>query len=278
MNPSEIKQTLDAEQILLTKSLGQNFLHDVNQLRRIVEAAELTAADQVLEIGPGLGALTHLILEKSPHLLALETDGRLFRLLQARLAGQPGLELVHADALAYLRENRLDWSAWKVVSNLPYSVASSILVELAKNPAGPRRMVVTLQWEVAQRLMATAGQDAYGVLTLMVQSRYVPHGLFKIPAPCFFPVPGVDSACMTWLRRPAPLLDPQQFRTFEKIIKRGFSQRRKMMLKLLKADWPLPALEKAFAEVGITPEARAETVSLPQFIELTRRLSRNEPL
>ncbi len=275
MNPSEIKQTLDAEQILLTKSLGQNFLHDTHQLRRIVEAAELTAADQVLEIGPGLGALTHLILEKSPHLLALETDVRLFRLLHIRLGGHPGLKLVHADALAYLRENRLDWSAWKVVSNLPYSVASSILVELAKNPAGPLRMVVTLQWEVAQRLMATARQEAYGVLTLMVQCRYLPHSLFKIPASCFFPVPGVDSACVTLLRRPAPLLDPQQFGAFEKIIKRGFSQRRKMMLKLLKADWPLPALEKAFAELGIAPEARAETVSLPQFIELTQRLFPN---
>jgi 16S rRNA (adenine1518-N6/adenine1519-N6)-dimethyltransferase len=273
MNLNQIKQTLEAGKIQLTKSLGQNFLHDVHQVRRILQAADLGNSDRVLEIGPGLGALTQLLLEKVPEVLAIEKAQRLYDFLSRRWPSQPGLTLLHADAVQYLQQHPRDWSNWKLVSNLPYSVASAILVELSKMPAPPGRVAVTLQFEVAQRLAASARQDDYGVLTLLVQLRYEITGVFKIPATCFFPVPNIDSACVTLLRRNTPLLAPGQFRAFEKIVKRGFSQRRKMMLKLLKADWPLPRLQEALAALSIPATARAETVSLEQYVELTRRLT-----
>jgi 16S rRNA (adenine1518-N6/adenine1519-N6)-dimethyltransferase len=276
MTLNQIRQTLETERIQLTKSLGQNFLHDANQIRRIVDAAELETTDRVLEIGPGLGALTQLLLEKVPEVLALEKDQRLYDLLQVRWANHQGLKLVHADALDCFHRHPTDWSDWKVVSNLPYSVASSILVEFAKAATAPARMSITLQLEVAQRLAAAPRAEGYGVLTLLVQLRYALMGIFKIPATCFFPVPDVDSACVILLRRPRPLLEHGQFRSFEKIVKRGFSQRRKMMMKLLKADWPLARLEGAFAELGISAQARAETLSLEQYVELTKRLCHQE--
>ena len=166
-----------------------------------------------------------------------------------------------------------DWSDWKLVANLPYSVASPILVELAAGPRAPKMIVATLQLEVAKRLMAQADDDDYGVLTLLVQIDFEPRGSFKIPPECFFPSPDVDSACVCLVRRATPLLPENLRPAFVKIVKRGFSQRRKMMLKLLKQDWPVDKLTAAFVELKISPQERAEKLSLEQFVELTKFLA-----
>src|SRR5205809_1376544 len=155
MKLSEMRQILTAEDIHLTKSLGQNFLHDTHQLDRIVRAAELSGEDKVVEIGPGLGPLTQRLLGEASQVLAIEKDRRLVQVLQRRFAQESKLSLVHADALDSLRREPPDWSGWKLVSNLPCSVASPILVELAKASRSPERLVVTLQLEVAHRLMAS---------------------------------------------------------------------------------------------------------------------------
>ena len=291
-----MRELLAARGIHLTKSLGQNFLHDGNQLRRIVKAAELKKTDKVLEIGPGLGPLTELLLENSHEVLAIEKDARLVTFLRERLLSvsegrapnsasakdqglaelaPPKLTLLHADALELLKREPRDWHDWKLVANLPYSVASPILIELAQSPQRPERMVATLQLEVAQRLMAKAGDDDYGVLTLLVQLDYEPCEWFKIPAGCFFPAPDVDSACVVLIRRTQPLLPESQRATFVKIVKRAFSQRRKMMLKLLKQDWPEQLLKQVFQQLCIPPQERAEKLSLEQIVALTGRLFSN---
>lgn len=284
MKLSEIKQILAERDIQLTKSLGQNFLHDGNQLRRITELAELRRGDKVLEIGPGLGPLTSLLLESGADVLAIEKDARLVQVLTERLAGwstgthqQPKLELLQDDGLDFLRREPHDWSDWKLVSNLPYSVASPILVELAQAERPPARMVATLQLEVVRRLVAKAGHSDYGVLTLLVQGQFQPGGWFKIPASCFFPEPDVDSGCVCLVRRPSPLLPPRQRALFTRIVKTGFSQRRKVMLKLLKQNWPAGQLDEAFRELDIPPQARAETLNLEQFVGLTSRLAADSP-
>jgi 16S rRNA (adenine1518-N6/adenine1519-N6)-dimethyltransferase len=232
-----MKQILAAGEIQLTKSLGQNFLHDGNQLRRIVEAGQLTPADKVLEIGPGLGPLTELLMAQAGEVLAIEKDARLVAVLRERF---PSLVLLHDDALDYLQRQPRDWREWKLVANLPYSVASPLLVELAQASLGPRRMVATLQLEVARRLMARAGE--------------------------------ADSACVCLVRRDPALLEPEARPTFVKVIKRSFSQRRKMMLKLLRGDWPTARLQAAFADLNLSPQIRAEAVSLEHFCALARRL------
>jgi 16S rRNA (adenine1518-N6/adenine1519-N6)-dimethyltransferase len=214
----------------------------------------------------------------------------------------PVLRLVHDDALDYLRREARDWSEWKLVANLPYSVASPILVELALGgraspraeaapengaredarpptnaPRGPERMVATLQIEVAKRLLAQPGKPDYGLLTLLVQLDYAVQSWFKIPAGCFFPEPDVDSACVCLVRREPLLLPPGQRSTFTRIVKRSFSQRRKMMLKLLKEDWPEARLAREFERLRLSPQVRAEEVSLAQFTQLAQALFRMLP-
>jgi 16S rRNA (adenine1518-N6/adenine1519-N6)-dimethyltransferase len=290
MKLSEMREWLAKRDIQLTKSLGQNFLHDAHQLDRIVAAAELTPDDKVLEIGPGLGPLTELLLARAGHVLAIEKDARLVEVLNERLKpltpsrspsdgervaepGEGNLELLHADALDILKHEHRDWSAWKLVANLPYSVASPILVELACGAFAPKMLVATLQLEVAQRLMAQADDDDYGVLTLLVQLDFAPRGWFKIPAGSFFPSPSVDSACVCLVRREQPLLPEAQRKMFRRLVKLAFSQRRKMMLKLLKQDWPKEQLEAVFAELQISPQERAEKLGLEHFVALTEKLA-----
>ena len=342
MKLSEMRDLLASEGIQLTKSLGQNFLHDGNQLRRIVKAAELSKKDKVLEIGPGLGPLTELLLENAGEVLAIEKDARLVEVLKKRFSlheprsmdtaaggansvasnpegvpdispglrreegrypgkpaskkvsnpervaegsalqvreknkletgGTPVLRLLHDDALDFLKRERHDWSEWKLVANLPYSVASPILVELAQGERSPARLVATLQLEVAKRLMARAGDEDYGILTLLVQLDLEPLDWFKVPASCFFPQPEVDSACVVLERRAKPLLPENQRDSFRAIVKQAFSQRRKMMIKLLKQGWPEGRLIQAFEQMGLPAKARAESVSLPQFVALTSLL------
>jgi len=333
MTLTEMRSLLAKRDIQLTRSLGQNFLHDGNQLRRIVDAAEIQPTEKILEIGPGLGPLTELLVDKAGEVLAIEMDARLVDFLCERFGletkeGMPALSpalspkerenvleapvnpaasdssqrgasepplpgeragvradvssvdnnspdnlfLIHDDALAFLKREARDWSDWKLVANLPYSVASPILVELAAGPRAPKMIVATLQLEVAKRLMAQADDDNYGLLTLLVQIDFEPRGSFKIPPECFFPSPDVDSACVCLVRRATPLLPENLRPAFVKIVKRGFSQRRKMMMKLLKQDWATDKLATAFAELKISPMERAEKLSLEQFVALTEKL------
>jgi 16S rRNA (adenine1518-N6/adenine1519-N6)-dimethyltransferase len=278
MTLNEMRSLLESRGIQLTKSLGQNFLHDGNQLRRIVTAADLQPADRVLEVGPGLGPLTELLLTRAASVLAIEKDARLVAVLRERFAGAlsgagPGsLELLEADALRWVEENRRDWSGWKLVANLPYSVASPLMVELAEAPIPPERMVVTLQAEVVHRIAAPTDGDDYGILTLLLGLRYQVREWFNIRRGCFHPVPDVDSACISLVRRSAPLLDAAGSDVFTRLVKRAFSERRKMMLKLLKTLWPVDDLHEAFRQVGISPTERAEKVPLEGFVALARIL------
>jgi len=275
MTLSEMRQLLETRDIQLTKSLGQNFLHDTHQLQRIAGAAELQPADKVLEIGPGLGPLTDHLLHQAGEVMAIEKDARLVQVLTERFKGNPALNLLHADALDLLKRDKRDWSEWKLVSNLPYSVASPILVELCQGALSPQKIVATLQLEVAQRLMAKPSGKDYGVLTLLVQLEYEPVRSFKIPAGCFFPKPAVDSACIVLERRSTLLLSDALRPVYVRIVKRAFSQRRKMMFKLLKQDWPPEVLDAVRERVGLSPQVRAEAVGLNTFVELTRLLTAN---
>jgi 16S rRNA (adenine1518-N6/adenine1519-N6)-dimethyltransferase len=273
MTITDMRRLLEERGILLTKSLGQNFLHDANQLRRIVAAAELQPTDRVLEIGPGLGPLTELLLAEAGEVFAVEKDERMFKVVGERFGRNPKLRLLHGDGLDVVRADRSDWAGWKLVANLPYSVASPILVELASNAHPPERIVATLQLEVAHRLMAVADDDAYGLLSLLVQVTYEPVDQFRIPPSCFFPPPDVDSACVTLVKRDRDLLPAEARRPFARLVKLAFSQRRKMMLKLLKQQWPAERLEAAFAALDLSPKIRAEAVTLEQFVRLTGLLA-----
>ena len=276
MNLSEIRNLLREEDIMLTKSLGQTFMHDQNQLRKIVGLAKLTAADHVIEIGPGLGSLTGLLLQTAGHVTAIETDRRLVKLLDERFGERSNFTLQHADAMKIVRKSKFDWSKHKLVANLPYSIASPLLIDLAASAGRPHGMIVTLQLEVVQRLLAQSATKEYGVLTLLIGLYYATGESFVIPRGSFYPEPNVDSGCIELLRRETPLLLPELCPVFKKIVKRVFAERRKKMMKLLKRDWPEAAVVEAFDALGLDEKIRAERVTLEQFTELTQRLSRAE--
>ena len=276
MNLSEIRNLLREEDIMLTKSLGQTFMHDQNQLRKIVGLAKLTAADHVIEIGPGLGSLTGLLLQTAGHVTAIETDRRLVKLLDERFGERGNFTLQHADAMKIVRKTEFDWSGHKLVANLPYSIASPLLIDLAASAGRPHGMIVTLQLEVVQRLLAQSATKEYGVLTLLIGLYYATGESFVIPRGSFYPEPNVDSGCIELLRRETPLLLPELCPVFKKIVKRVFAERRKKMMKLLKRDWPEAAVVEAFDALGLDEKIRAERVTLEQFAELTQRLSRAE--
>jgi len=272
MTISEIKRLLVQYDIRLSKRLGQNFLHDANQLRKIVATAQLNQSDKVMEIGPGLGPLTELLVHYSKQVLVIEKDEQLAQILKTRFGKVENLEIINDDALLYLIKNSdQDFSQWVIVSNLPYSVASPILVEFSKLALPPQKIVVTIQSEVADRIIASPSKSDYGLLTLFIQLRYIPTAHFKIPPSCFFPEPKVDSTCIRLEKRSDDLLPSQNQRElFYKIVSRAFSQRRKMMFKLLKSDFPAPLLKEAFSYNSISIEARGESVSLEQFVGLTK--------
>ncbi len=273
MKLSEMRALLRERNLRLTRSLGQNFLHDANQLRRIVALAELAPGDAVLEIGPGLGPLTERLLAADCRVLAIEQDARLVAWLRERWPAEPRLTLEQADAVAWLRAHPRDWSEWRLVANLPYSVASVLLVDFALAPDPPARLVVTVQREVARRLTAAPATPDYGLLTLLVGARYQPAGRFAVPANCFFPPPKVASTCLRLDRRPEPLLPPALLPEYRALVKCAFGQRRKKMLKLLKQRWPEERLRAALAALDLSPDLRAEKVRPEQFARLTELLA-----
>ncbi len=273
MTLSEIRKLLNDEDIMLTKSLGQTFMHDKNQLRKIVALAKLATDDSVIEIGPGLGPLTGLLLEVVGHVTAIETDRRLIKLLEKQFAKRENLSLQHADAMKIVRKTEFDWSKHKLVANLPYSIASPLLIDLAFSEGRPRAMIVTLQLEVVRRMLAGPGSSEYGVLALLIGQHYKTGEWFTIPRGSFHPEPNVDSGCIELLRRETPLLPPGLSPVFKKIVKCVFSERRKKMMKLLKRDWCEAAVAEAFDALGLDEQIRAERVTLEQFVEITQRLS-----
>jgi 16S rRNA (adenine1518-N6/adenine1519-N6)-dimethyltransferase len=272
MKLSEMRELLGSRGIQLTKSLGQNFLHDQNQIQKIIAFGGVGPGDKVLEIGPGLGPLTESLLRAGAHVLAIEMDARLCNVLRDRFTADSNFDLLHADALQFLKTTKRDWTGWKLISNLPYSVGSPILVELALAAHPPQIIVATLQLEVVQRIAASTDGDHYGQLSLFMQLRYEPREWFKIPSGSFFPPPDVDSACVLLCRRERELIEPALVPLFQRVVKLAFSERRKMMAKLLKRQWPAQRIDAALKNLEIAPQARAETVSLDQFVGLTKLL------
>jgi 16S rRNA (adenine1518-N6/adenine1519-N6)-dimethyltransferase len=275
MTLSEMRQILDAEGLRLTRSLGQNFLHDGNQLRRIVALAQVLPGARVLEIGPGLGPLTEVLLAAGARVLAIEKDARLAPILRKRLGGNPNFELVVGDALQWLRHPASLGTDWQVVANLPYSVGSRLLVDLASLPQPPRSLTVTLQSEVVDRLQAKAGTSEFGVLTLLLARAYAPTSAFRIPASCFFPAPEVESACLRLDQRAQPLVEPDRARDFEVLVKLAFSQRRKRAQKLLTQRWTAAALSAVWQQLNLSPDARAEQWPAETFAALALHLPRS---
>lgn len=272
MKLSEIEPTLREIRVSPVKTLGQNFLHDRNLAQWIVSRAELTPEDYVVEVGPGLGALTEFAIASGARVLAIEKDARLAKFLRERFPTER-LELVHGDALEFDVRSLFAQPRVKFIGNLPYNISSQVLLQYTAYPSPISLWLCMLQKEMAQRLSAEPRTKDYGALTLLVQLHCRVEYLKTVPSTVFLPAPEVDSALLKITpRQPGelPYVEPELFRS---LVRKGFSQRRKQLGKLLRddiADW-----EGAAAAGGFPPQARAEELSLLQWIGLTSFSGRN---
>jgi len=264
-SPTEVRALLERMTFKPSRILGQNFLIDGNILDILLGLAELEPADQVLEIGPGLGVLTGPLLERCARVVAIEKDDVLHEHLQATLGDRPNLTLLHADALQVDLAGLLAGGINKVVANLPYSVGSRLLVELAQAPARPERMVVTVQREVADRIVAGPGRHDFGVLSVLLQLDYEPFLRKKVSRSCFHPAPQVESALVELRRRSARARDLASESIFRDVVKTCFSHRRKQLGAILRQ----PAVIRA---AGLDPQQRPETLGVPEWIRLANAM------
>jgi 16S rRNA (adenine1518-N6/adenine1519-N6)-dimethyltransferase len=265
MKLSDLRTTLQAIHVSPVKTLGQNFLHDQNLARWIVDQAEITPDDYVLEIGPGLGALTKLLLEKDARVLAIEKDSRLADFLRER-SGHERLEILNIDALKFDPRILFSHRRVKFLSNLPYNISSQLLIKFLAYPSPISLWLFTLQKEMAMRLSARPSTHDYGALTLRIQLRHHVKYLRTVPATVFFPRPEVESAVVRIVPREPQELPPHDEELLLNLIRVGFSQRRKQLRKLLRErvdDWGVLA-----RRLNIDPNARAEELSLSQWIDL----------
>lgn len=247
------------------KSLGQNFLQDPSALEKIVRAAEIQEDDCVLEIGPGLGSLTRYLAVSSRIVAAVELDPDLLTPLQAVLAPYPNVRVVHGDILDLAIADLVDQPGYIVAANIPYNITSAIIRHLLESDPKPRRIVLTIQKEVAERICAAPGD--LSLLALSVQVYGKPSIAARIPAGSFHPVPNVDSAVLRIDIHPQPLIPEKMLPVFFKLIKAGFSQKRKTLRNSLSSGLHIkPADAEALLQsAGIDPMRRAETLSIEEW-------------
>lgn len=265
---------LKAHGLFADKSLGQNFLQDPIALQRIVDSAEVLPADTVLEIGPGLGALTRHLAAAAGEVVAVELDGRLIPALEKTIAGFTNIRIVQGDILDVDPANIIPVEDYLVVANIPYYITSALLRHLLESNPRPRRVVLTVQKEVADRICAKPGDMS--ILALSVQVYGEPRVVAKIPAGAFHPAPKVDSAVVRIDMYPEPFIPFALLDTFFWLVKAGFSQKRKKLRNSLSAGIrKSPAeIEEILRAAGIDPQRRAETLSLQEWRELTAQVKK----
>ncbi len=266
-----IRELLAMYEIDPKKSLGQNFLHDPNALDRIVNAADLQPTDTVLEVGPGTGALSLKLAPLVQRLITVELDERLLPVLEDVLPDS--VELLHADILQTDVEALVGDGDYKVVANLPYYITSAILRHLLEVKHKPTTLVLTVQQEVAERMVAKPGDMT--VLAVSVQFYGKPKIVSKIGAAAFYPQPDVASAVVRIDVYPQPIVDVPGDEAFFKVVRAGFGQKRKQLKNSLGDGLQMTHATAAeyLTAAGIDPMRRAETLSLEEWAALTRQIN-----
>lgn len=277
-NTSEI---LKKYQFRMQKKYGQNFLIDANILRKIVEAAQITEEDCVLEIGPGIGTMTQYLAEAAGRVTAVEIDKGLIPILEDTLSSYHNVTILCEDILkvdlAALSEKN-GGKPLKVVANLPYYITTPIIMALFESHVPLASVTVMVQNEVAERMQTGPGSKDYGALSLAVQYYAKPEIVAKVPASCFLPRPNVDSAVVRLIRYEKPPVGAADEAFLFAVIRASFNQRRKTLANGLANAGELGLtrgqVEEALGEMELSKTVRGETLTLEQFSELSNRLLR----
>lgn len=260
-----------------SRTLGQNFLVDRN-IRDIILGAMAPGADDCLvEVGPGLGVLTEPLLDRVAHLTAVEKDAKLYGGLCSTWGGRSNLDLIHADVMDVGTDRLLSHNGagcTGLISNLPYSVASPLLIDVAESDLRPARMVVTVQKEVADRICAAPGCKDYGLLSIRLQVDYRPRCIHTIGPSCFWPRPAIDSAVVRLDRIERAGLVAGVRAALYAVVGLAFTRRRKQMLGTISAlrGVPAGAAGAILAEAGVPPAARPEELAVDTWLRLAHAL------
>jgi 16S rRNA (adenine1518-N6/adenine1519-N6)-dimethyltransferase len=269
---SEIRSLLAGAGLAPRHRYGQNFLIDLNLMRKLVAAAEVHAEDVILEVGPGTGSLTEILLDHGARVVAVEIDRGLQALLRDRLGEHKRLTLVQADVLASKHEiNPLvlklvigkepgPSGARKLVANLPYQVATPLMLELLHTTPPFERLTCTVQKEVGQRLAAEPRSPDYGPISVIAQTLAEIELIAILPPSAFWPRPKVESLMLTLRPRPREQIDVTDVADFVSFVQRGFAQRRKMLRRAVR-DWDLLDALAVFHRAGVNPDARPEELA-----------------
>lgn len=279
-NPTATREMLEAFGLATKHRLGQNFLIDNHVIERIMELAELSGDERVLEVGPGIGTLTLALLQEAGHVTSIEADPELEQVLRAHAVDHANFNFIMGDALkvppAAIAEAS-DGDPTVLVANLPYNVAATIILQFFQEMPSLERTVVMVQKEVADRIAAHAGTKAYGAYTVKLSLYGEVTGRFEVPPRCFLPAPHVDSAVVRIDRVGTHGLAPLDLATSRErvaqVVDAAFAQRRKTIRNSMGSNgFEKDTLDAAFDQTGISPTARAEALERADFIRLAMAL------
>jgi 16S rRNA (adenine1518-N6/adenine1519-N6)-dimethyltransferase len=266
---ADVRRLLEAHGLAPRKARGQNFVVDPNTVRKVVRDAGVGAGDLVCEVGPGLGSLTLALREVGARVVALEVDAGFVRVLRDVVGDDPGVRVVHGDALAVDLAGLVGGGPAALVANLPYSVATPIVLRALKTGAFATAHVM-VQREVGQRWVAHRGDELYGAVSVKLAALAEARLVASVPRAAFWPAPNVDSVTVSLRRRSQPLGEAvaQRERLF-RLVDEGFAQRRKRLRNALaRAGRPPAVVEAGLAAAGLAPGARAEELALEDWIRL----------
>ena len=279
---SVTKAVLERHGFTFKKSFGQNFLTDTNILQKIVDTSEIDDQVNVIEIGPGIGALTEFLAERAAEVMAFEIDHRLVPILADTLRDFDNVTVVNEDILKvdlaqHIQNFKNPDLPIKVVANLPYYITTPILMHLIESGIPFSEFVVMMQKEVAERISAKPNTKAYGSLSIAVQYYMTAKVAFIVPRTVFVPAPNVDSAILKMVRRPEPAVAVEDEKFFFKVSKASFTHRRKTLWNNLtgyfgKSEEVKDKLTNALDQAGLSPSVRGEALSLAEFASLADAL------
>lgn len=279
--PTRTAAIMKAHDIKMKKSLGQNFLVEPNILTKMIDAGEITKSTTVLEIGPGIGALTEFLAIHSKEVLAFEIDHRFVEILAETLAPYDNVTVIEGDILQVDFQDSsfarlMEAEDLVVVANLPYYITTPIIMHLLGSQLPFQRLIMMMQKEVAERMTAQVGTKAYGSLSVAIQNQMESEIAFIVPKTVFIPKPNVDSAVLKLVRREEPLVQIEDQEHFEAFVQATFTQRRKTLWNNLRHYYPIEseeALAHALETSQINPQRRAESLDLYEFHQLYQVLT-----
>lgn len=279
-NPKNTIEVLNKYKFVFQKKFGQNFLIDTHVLDKIVQAAEITKEDFVLEIGPGIGTLTQYLCENAREVVAVEIDRMLIPILEDTLSEYDNVSIINSDILKLdinaLVQERNQGRPIKVVANLPYYITTPIIMDLFERQLPLINITVMVQREVADRMQASPGTKDYGALSLAVQYYAKPYIAANVPPNCFMPRPNVGSAVIKLTTHEKPIIDVKDERLMFRLIRASFNQRRKTLVNGLnnspELSFSKEEIQQALEQIGMIENIRGEALSLEQFAKLTNAL------